>query len=98
MIDVLHPGTSDVSHHFAHTGSQRSAHQDQSSQKQQDSAEGAEEDEEAAWLQSVQAAGVDNLTTIKGLQSGNLVLDVSHLRDEPAPSAAKRSLKAKLQG
>ena len=102
MIDVLHPGTSDVSHYFAHTGGQRPAHEDDSAMVKQGGNPGGteepEEDEEAAWLKSVQAAGIDDVTAVKGLQTGNLVLDISHLRDEPAPSAAKRSLKARLAG
>ena len=98
MIDVLHPGTSDVSHHFANTGSQRAAREDDTSKTQSGSTADTEEDEEAAWLQSVQASGIDNVTAVKGLQSGDLVLDISQLRDEPPPSAAKRSLKARLVG
>ena len=68
MIDVLHPGTSDVSHHFAHTGSQRSDLGD--SKNQRGATDDTEENDEAAWLQSVQAAGVDDVTGVKGLQSG----------------------------
>ena len=94
MIDVLHPGTSDASHHFAHAGSQRSARRKDASADQANSTAELEEDEEAAWLQSVQAAGVDEVTDVRELQSGNLVMDMSTLRDEP--TSMKRSLKGRL--
>jgi hypothetical protein len=99
MIDVLQPGTSDVSQHLAHAGSQRSSREADSkmdSKMNSSSTEEDEESEEAAWLQSVQAASSNDLAFVKGLQSNNLVLDIGQLRDEPAPSAAKRSLRAKL--
>ncbi|KAK3691789.1 hypothetical protein LTR37_018447 [Vermiconidia calcicola] len=74
MIDVLHPGTSDsLSQHFAHGGSQRSW------QHRDDQTEEGEEDEESAWLQSVQASGTED---IKGLQTGDLTMDVGQLREE----------------
>ena len=90
MIDVLQPGTTDVSQHLANTGTQRSDSKIASHDAKED-----EESEENAWLQSVQASGADDLAPAKGLQS-NLVMEFTQLRDEPAPSSAKRSLKAKL--
>ena len=90
MIDVLQPGTTDVSQHLAHTGGQRSDSKMASSETH-----GDEESEENAWLQSVQASGADDLAPAKGMQS-NLVMDFTQLKDEPSPSSAKRSLKTKL--
>ena len=97
MIDVLQPGTSDVSQHLAHAGSQRSS-RETDSKMNSNVTEEDEESEEAAWLQGVQGASSNDLAFVKGLQSNNLVLDIGQLRDEPAPSAAKRSLRAKLVG
>lgn len=96
MIDVSHSGTSELSHHFAHGGSQRFHHADGAPKQPDNPEEELVEDEEAAWLQSIQGAGADNMTTVQGLQSGGLVLDIGTLRDDP--SAAKRSLKANLPG
>ena len=95
MIDVLQPGNSEVSQHLAHAGSQRSA-PDKNSKMEISATEEDAEDEENEWLRSVEAAGADDLIAVKGLQSSNLVMDINQLREEPAPSAAKRSLRAKL--
>jgi hypothetical protein len=92
MIDVLQPGTTDVSQHLAHTSGQRSDSKMTSGAAHED-----EESEENAWLQSVQASGAEDLAPAKGMQS-NLVMDFTQLRDESAPSSAKRSLKTKLAG
>jgi hypothetical protein len=54
------------------------------------------ESEDNAWLRRVEAAGADDLVAVKGFQSSNLVMDINQLRDEPAPSATKRPVKAKL--
>lgn len=83
MIDVLHPSTSDVNHHSG-------------SKTQPSRIEDDGDDEEAAWLQSVQAAGANDLTAVQGLQSGDLVMDISQLREEPTPAAAKRSSKSRF--
>lgn len=91
MIDVLQPGTSDVSQHLAHAGGQRA-----DSKMEARTADEDEESEENAWLQSVQASGADGLATVKDLQSGHLVMDITQLRDDPAPSSSKRYLKAKV--
>ena len=98
MIDVLHPGTSELSQHFAQTGSQRSTHTDNAPKQPRDPAEDPADDEEAAWLQAAQAAGTDNVTAVQGLQSDSLVMDIGQLRDEPTPSVAKKSLKGNLSG
>lgn len=93
MIDVSHPGTSELSQHFAHakTASREVI--------VEDDAEHTEEDEdEAAWLQSVQESDAGDVTVVKGLHSNDLVLDISQLRDETAgdSSAAKKSSKGVL--
>lgn len=95
MIDVLHPGTSELSHHFAHVRSKRSVDANGAPREARPESV-AEDDEEAAWLQSVQAAEVGGVTTVKGLESGSLVMDISQLRDEPTSSTGQRSLTARL--
>lgn len=95
MIDVLQPGNSEVSQQLAHAGSQRSTRATDSKTESNATEEDAES-EDNAWLRSVEAAGADDLIAVKGFQSSNLVMDINQLRDEPAPSAAKRSLRAKL--
>ncbi|TKA79031.1 hypothetical protein B0A55_03154 [Friedmanniomyces simplex] len=84
MIDVSHPSSADLSQHFAHTNHDRHTagdHDTKSPCKPVD----AVEDEEAAWLRSVQSAGLDSVTQIKGLESGTLILDIGQLRsDSPA--------------
>ncbi len=89
MIDVLQPGNSEVSQHLAHAGSQRLT-RDKDSKMEGSITEEDAESEENTWLRSVEAAGADDLITVKGLQSSNLVTDINQLREQPAPSAAKR--------
>lgn len=96
MIDVHHPDAADFVPSAA--GSQRLSRAPYDSaelqKKEQNAGEDDEEDEEeAAWLESLQG---DNLTSVQGMQAGGLVLDVNQLRDEP--SAAKKSLKARVGG
>ena len=96
MIDVLHPGNTELSQRFAHTRSQGSTPRTASPDEAPDnSAETEGEDEESAWLKSIQAANAE-LITIKGLESGSLVMDTSQLRTEPPTSAPRRSTKGKL--
>lgn len=57
-----------------------------SSNEPQDS----EEIEEAAWLQSVGAAGLDSITHVKGLESGALVMDIGHLRPQAEAGFSRR--------
>ena len=103
MIDVSHPSTAAYIHRFAHTNHDRHQHTT-GSEANGTTKEGAttvpgesEDGEEAAWLQSIQSAGLDSVTEVKGLQSGALVLDMSQLRQEPAPSSAKKALKSALR-
>lgn len=96
MIDVHHPDAADFVP--STTGSQRLARAPydwaELQKKGQDAEEDEEEDEEeTAWLESVQAG---NMTDVQVMNAGGLVLDVNQLRDEP--SAAKKSLKAKVGG
>ena len=93
MINVSHAGNTELRDHFAHTGSQRATTGRETPENTQEHT-GDEDEEETAWLQSIQAAGSENLTAVKGLDSGNLVMDINQLKE--APSAAKRSLKARL--
>ncbi len=94
MVDASQPGTSELSQHLTHARPTRqfeAAAADGTSEVE-------EEEEEAAWLESVQAAGVDDVKAVDALRSGDLVLDISQLRDAPAAttSNAQRSLKGKL--
>ena len=68
MIDVSQSDTAELSQQFAHPRSQQSTASD---------TEGLEEEDEAAWLQDVQAAGTEE---VKPLQSGDLVMDIKQLR------------------
>lgn len=88
MIDVLHPDGN-----FAHMSSQRSTSADDTSGHAQNKEDG--EDEEAAWLQSVQGSS-GNVTDIKGIGSTGLVFDIRQLRDETPTSASKKGLKGRL--
>lgn len=92
MIDVSHPDSAEFSLRFAHADGHKQSHDIHSKNKPEPSGE-ADDGEEAAWLQSVQAAGSGE---VQGLDSGNLVMDVGQLRDVPVQSAAARSLKGKL--
>ncbi len=89
MIDVSYRGTSELSRHFAHANSDDVARDEEEAEIDQ---------EEAAWLQEAQAAGQDDLMAIDALQSGQMVSDVSQLRDDSAAASndAKRSLKGRL--
>lgn len=93
MIDVHQTDASEPGLGF---GSQRFSRANNDTKGERGENDGAEDEEdedeeEAAWLESVQA---DNLTDVQGMQASGLVLDVGQLREEP--SAAKRSLKAKV--
>lgn len=98
MIDVHHPDAE----LGPGAGLQRDSRPNDGTQRREEDAEDEhevegedeeEDEEEAAWLESVQA---DSATAVQGMQASGLVLDVGQLRDEP--SAAKRSLKAKIGG
>lgn len=91
MIDVLHPNTVDVSTHLAANGSLRK----NNGHIRSDSAETNEGDaaadaEEQAWLDSVQSA---EISLIKPLQRGALVIDIGLLREHNPPSSAKKALR-----
>ena len=93
MIDVLHPGNTELSQRFAHIANQQSKLQTAASEDHLQSNE-VQEDEEAAWLEDIQAAGT--VSTIKGLECDSLVMDMSQLRVEPPTSAPRKSTKGKL--
>ena len=82
MIDVSHPGNIEFSM--------------RSTRANATSGEPASTTDEAAWLESIQAASGGDMTSIKGLNSGSLVLDISHLRNEPPTSAPRQPSKGKL--
>ncbi|KAK5135827.1 hypothetical protein LTR08_004654 [Meristemomyces frigidus] len=91
MIDRSRPGSAESNHHMAHTNHDRYiSTEDQTIAGPQD-ATGSEDAEEAAWLQSIQSAGLDPVTEIKGLQSGPLVMDIGQLRQDPPSSSAKKT-------
>lgn len=92
MIDVLHPGTTELSQRFAHRGSQRGG---QTPAGISEDASAAQGDEESKWLQGIQAAGAD-MTAVKGLEASTLVIDPSQLRVGPPTSAPRGSTKGKL--
>lgn len=93
MIDVLHPGNTELGRRFA---------QPETTQRPRlDEHEGAEdhgdsEDEESAWLQSVQASMGEDVGVVKGLESGSLVMDVSQLRIDSTGVAPDKPVKGKL--
>lgn len=76
MIDVLHPSHPDSNQNTQHNGSA------QAYRVASDEAPGNEEEqedaEEAAWLESIQSAGLD---TVQVPQRGTLAMDLSMLRD-----------------
>ena len=88
MVDVSHPG--DL---LVHAAGSRSTSANMTSQ---DTAQGGDEDEEAAWLRSVQEAGADSVTNVDSLKAGNLILDMSQLRAQPQVSTPRKSTKGKL--
>ena len=94
MIDVLHPGNTELSQRFAVTSSQRSTPRTGTPETPADNVEETQ-DEESAWLQSVQAANA-SVVAVKGLESGSLVLDISQLRTEPPTSAPRKTTRGKL--
>lgn len=76
MIDVLHPSHPDYNPNVNHNGSAQGTHiaQDETP----DDEEGQEDAEEAAWLESIQSAGLD---TVQVPQRGTLAMGLSMLRD-----------------
>jgi hypothetical protein len=94
MIDVVHPQVAGMTEHFVYWDTQRSRHSATSLVPETVHGEQAQEDDETAWLQSIQTAGADNVTGIKGLESGSLVVDIGQLRKAHGSSTTKRSAKA----
>ncbi|KAK4891971.1 hypothetical protein LTR27_009498 [Elasticomyces elasticus] len=82
MIDVSHSSSTDLSQHLAHTNHDRQpAPQNDNSELSTKLAHPVTEDDEAMWLQSVQASPA-TVTQVKGLHSGTLTLDIGRLRNE----------------
>lgn len=95
MIDISHPSTAELNQHYRHTNHDRQGTREHEANGPSKSpVEEPEDDEEAAWLRSVQA---DDITQVKGLQSGALVMDVSQLRTQDPPSSAKKSLRSAIR-
>ncbi|EMC99454.1 hypothetical protein BAUCODRAFT_144876 [Baudoinia panamericana UAMH 10762] len=84
MIDISQADAADLRRQLAATthGRRHSAkHEDNSpTEADQDGAAVGEEDEETAWLQSVQSANLASEEDVKRLQSGPRVVDMSQLR------------------
>lgn len=97
MIDVSHSSSTDLSQHFAHTNHDRQPTDSAESKAPSKGTAEVSDDEEAAWLQSVQAPGFDTVTPVQGLQSGALVLDMGRLRQEQTPLSAKKALQHAAQ-
>ncbi|KAK5688767.1 hypothetical protein LTS10_000745 [Elasticomyces elasticus] len=82
MIDVSHSSSTDLSQHLAHTNHDRQpVPENDNAASSTKLAHTATEDDEAIWLQSVQASPA-TLTQVKGLHSGTLTLDIGRLRNE----------------
>ncbi|KAI7537275.1 hypothetical protein KC331_g11013 [Hortaea werneckii] len=82
----------DVSQHHTFRSSQShqvnaEADPDNAAEHQEDS----EDAEEAAWLQSIQSAGLDSTNEVKGMLSGALIMDIGQLRQDAPPTSAKRT-------
>lgn len=94
MVDVVHPSTTELSRHFVHH-THLGPRQDLPGPEDERSLNPQEADEtEAAWWESIQSEDADQVTPIKGLRQGAVVIDVGQLRDTPPPSSAKKALKA----
>ncbi|KAK5697399.1 hypothetical protein LTR97_007537 [Elasticomyces elasticus] len=88
MIDVSHSSSTDLSQHLAHTNHDRQpVPENDNAASSTKLAQTTTEDDEAMWLQSVQASPA-TLTQVKGLHSGTLTLDIGRLRNE-SPSSTK---------
>ena len=94
MIDVSHPSAAHLGHHFASTNHNRHNHVDPKTHDASQASQEVEDAEEAAWLQSIQSAGV---TEVKGLQSGTLAMDIAQLRQEALPLSAKKAAKSAMR-
>lgn len=82
----------DVSQHHTFRSSQ--SHQvnaDEDPGNAAEHQEDSEDAEEAAWLQSIQSAGLDSTNEVKGMQSGALIMDIGQLRQDAPPTSAKRT-------
>ena len=80
MIDASHPVPGEYGYH-----TEPDAHKRHNDNDHDDSATPtAETDDEEAWLQSLEADGLDQKVQLKGLNTGALVMDIGQLReDEP---------------
>ncbi|KAK4951347.1 hypothetical protein LTR10_010320 [Elasticomyces elasticus] len=91
MIDVSHSSSTDLSQHLAHTNHDRQPVPDNDNAASSTKlAQTTTEDDEAMWLQSVEASPA-TITQVKGLHSGTLTLDIGRLRNE-SPSSTKLAI------
>ena len=95
MIDRSHPTSAEYGHHLAHTNHDRYTSADGHTDAGTDNVTGEDDAEDAAWLQSIQSAGLAASTEVKGLQSGALVMDISQLRQDTPVSKKSRSSREK---
>lgn len=94
MIDVVHPGNTELNQRFAYRGPDGSIRR-VTGQGEQSALATEGGDDDTAWLKSMQAADVD-LAAIQRPEAGSLILDMSQLRTEPLTSAPRKSTKGKL--
>lgn len=95
MIDVVHYSTADLKSLVTTTN----ADQEHTRQRSDSTAsrDAQEEDEEAAWLGSVQTADAELITEVKGLRPGALVFDLRKLKEEPQTLSGRKAMKVAVR-
>lgn len=95
MVDVLYASAADMS---SHQGAPPSGYETSGDGQNDTEDEGADDAAEAAWLESVQAAGMASNTGAQDFQGGSLVMDIGQLRDERmTPSKANNNARGAVQ-
>ncbi|KAI6859992.1 hypothetical protein KC338_g1636 [Hortaea werneckii] len=84
MIDVSQ-------HHTFRSSHSHQASADEDPDNAAEHQEDSEDAEEAAWLQSIQSAGLDSSNEVKGMQSGALIMDIGQLHQDAPSTSAKRT-------
>lgn len=99
MVDVLHPETADLHQRFAHYTTRHTLARLGDPFRTTPRAEPNEneEDDEDAWLESVQAAVGGDAAATKAVEHGGLLIDPSQLRVEATTSAGKKAYKGRLE-
>jgi hypothetical protein len=80
MIDVNHSSTTDLRHLYGHANDSQLHDSKRMDGERSSEAAQEQDDEEAAWLQRLQASGVGTVTQVKGLEPGTLIMDTGRLR------------------